>query len=182
MATGYTTNYHLAKPDYTDPADVAVLNNNMDIIDQQLLDSRQNVKEYNSVSAFPATGAADRIYVAKDTNLLYRWNGSAYVEVSKTVELGETSTTAYRGDRGKAAYDHANAKGSAFASGLYKITTNEQGHVTSVTPAVKGDIGLGNVDNTSDLDKPVSTATQAAINAVQFSTISTQYIDSLFAE
>ena len=26
-------------------------------------------------------------------------------------------------------------------------------------------MGLGNVDNTSDADKPVSTATQAAINA-----------------
>jgi hypothetical protein len=30
----------------------------------------------------------------------------------------------------------------------------------------KGDVGLGNVDNTSDLDKPVSTATQAAIDAI----------------
>ena len=31
---------------------------------------------------------------------------------------------------------------------------------------VKGDVGLSNVDNTSDLNKPVSTATQAAIDAV----------------
>lgn len=30
----------------------------------------------------------------------------------------------------------------------------------------KEDIGLGNVDNTSDMDKPVSTAQQAAINAI----------------
>jgi hypothetical protein len=30
----------------------------------------------------------------------------------------------------------------------------------------KGDVGLGNVDNTSDLDKPISTATQAAIDAI----------------
>jgi hypothetical protein len=29
---------------------------------------------------------------------------------------------------------------------------------------VKGDVGLGNVDNTSDLSKPISTATQAALN------------------
>jgi hypothetical protein len=29
---------------------------------------------------------------------------------------------------------------------------------------VKGDVGLGNVDNTSDLNKPISTATQAALN------------------
>jgi hypothetical protein len=30
---------------------------------------------------------------------------------------------------------------------------------------VKGDVGLGNVDNTSDANKPVSTATQTALNA-----------------
>jgi len=30
---------------------------------------------------------------------------------------------------------------------------------------VKADVGLGNVDNTSDADKPISTATQAALNA-----------------
>ncbi|OPE74609.1 hypothetical protein, partial [Bacillus anthracis] len=29
----------------------------------------------------------------------------------------------------------------------------------------KGDIGLGNVDNTSDADKPISNATQTALNA-----------------
>lgn len=31
-------------------------------------------------------------------------------------------------------------------------------------PTKKSDIGLGNVDNTSDLDKPISTATQTALN------------------
>ena len=35
------------------------------------------------------------------------------------------------------------------------------GYLTSVTAS---DIGLGNVDNTSDLDKPISTATQAALD------------------
>jgi len=33
----------------------------------------------------------------------------------------------------------------------------------------KADVGLSNVDNTSDADKPVSTATQAAIDALSFS-------------
>ena len=35
---------------------------------------------------------------------------------------------------------------------------------TGVVTLVKGDVGLGNVDNTSDLNKPVSTATQIALN------------------
>ena len=36
---------------------------------------------------------------------------------------------------------------------------------TGVVTLVKGDVGLGNVDNTSDLAKPVSTATQTALDA-----------------
>lgn len=37
---------------------------------------------------------------------------------------------------------------------------------------VKGDVGLGNVDNTSDADKPISTATQTALNAKQDTLVS----------
>lgn len=86
------------------------------------------------------TGETGKIYVDFNTNKTYRWSGSAYVVISETIALGETSSTAYRGDRGKAAYDHAAAKGSAFASGLYKITTNAQGHVTGATAVQKSDI------------------------------------------
>lgn len=35
---------------------------------------------------------------------------------------------------------------------------------TGVVTLAKGDVGLGNVDNTSDSSKPISTATQAALN------------------
>jgi len=61
-----------------------------------------DVLEYENKAAFPATGEADKIYVAKDTNLTYRWSGSAYVEISVSLALGETSSTAYAGDKGKA--------------------------------------------------------------------------------
>jgi hypothetical protein len=36
---------------------------------------------------------------------------------------------------------------------------------TGEVTLVKGDVGLGNVDNTADADKPVSTATQTALNS-----------------
>ena len=100
-----------------------------------------DVLEYSSRSAFPATGESGKIYVATDTNITYRWGGSDYVVISETLALGETSSTAYRGDRGAAAYTHAvTNKGSAFASGLYKITTNSEGHVTGASTVVKSDI------------------------------------------
>ena len=66
-----------------------------------------DVLEYTSKSSFPSTGESGKIYVATDTNLTYRWSGSAYVEISQSIALGETSSTAYRGDRGKVAYDHS---------------------------------------------------------------------------
>lgn len=96
-------------------------------------------------AALPVTGEADKIYVTIDTNLTYRWSGSAYVEISSSLALGETSSTAYRGDRGKTAYDHT------------FLTTNPH----SVT---KTQVGLGSVDNTSDISKPISTATQTALD------------------
>jgi len=67
--------------------------------------------------------------------------GTRLATISELLALGETSSTAYRGDRGAAAYAHAvTNKGSAFESGLYKITTNSEGHVTSATAVAKSDI------------------------------------------
>ncbi|MBS6517425.1 MAG: hypothetical protein KH353_04420 [Clostridium sp.] len=52
-------------------------------------------------------GEAGKIYVTADTNKTYRWSGSKFAEISASLALGETSSTAYRGDRGKAAYEHS---------------------------------------------------------------------------
>ena len=64
-----------------------------------------DVIECDAKSAFPASGDSGKIYVAKDTNLTYRWSGTAYVEISPSVALGETAETAYPGDRGLALSD-----------------------------------------------------------------------------
>lgn len=66
-----------------------------------------DVLEYDSQGKFPATGEAGKIYIARDTNKTYRWSGTAYVEISSSVGIGETAGSAYRGDRGKIAYDHS---------------------------------------------------------------------------
>lgn len=99
-----------------------------------------DVLEYNGKSNFPEEGESGKIYVDTSTNKTYRWSGSGYTEISASLALGTTSSTAFRGDYGNTAYQHATAKGSAFASGLYKITTNAQGHVTAATAVTKSDI------------------------------------------
>lgn len=103
-----------------------------------------DVLEYDGKANFPTAGETGKIYVDTSTNITYRWSGSTYVEIGSSLALGETSSTAFRGDYGKIAYDHASANGSAFSSGLYKITTNDQGHVTAAIAVEKADItGLG---------------------------------------
>ena len=97
-------------------------------------------KKTDGAYATEITAETGKIYVNLNDNKTYRWSGSAYVVISETIALGETASTAYRGDRGAAAYNHAAAKGSAFANGLYKITTNAQGHVTAATAVQKSDI------------------------------------------
>lgn len=97
-------------------------------------------KKTNGTYATEITAESGKIYINLNDSKTYRWSGSAYAVISETIALGETSSTAYRGDRGAAAYNHAAAKGSAFANGLYKITTNAQGHVTAATAVQKSDI------------------------------------------
>lgn len=83
---------------------VAELDANGKVPSSQLPSYVDDVKTYNSLSNFPATGEDGVIYIAKDTNITYRWTGSTYVAIGSNLALGETSSTAYRGDRGAAAY------------------------------------------------------------------------------
>lgn len=46
------------------------------------------------------TPEAGKIYICLDTNVQYRWSGSDLVEISKSLALGETSESAYAGDKG----------------------------------------------------------------------------------
>lgn len=131
----------------SDLALVATSGDYNDLSNKPDLSVYDSFDQYANLAAFPATGSADKVYVAQDTGYIYRWNGSGYSQMSAELALGETSTTAYRGDRGKIAYDHS------------LLTSGNPHNVT------KSDVGLGNVDNTSDLNKPISTATQTALNA-----------------
>ena len=158
-----------------------------------------DVVEYEGQEAFPKPGETGKIYVDTATNRTYRWGGSEYVEISASLALGTTSSTAFRGDWGQTAYSHAQAKGSAFASGLYKITTNAQGHVTAATAVTKSDItalgipgqdtnttysaattstaGLMSASDKAKLDGIASNATHVTIDSA-FSTTSTNPVQN----
>ena len=121
---------------------VAELDSTGKVPSSQLPSFVDDVLEYDSLSDFPLTGEEGKIYVAKDTNKTYRWSGSAYVEISPSLALGETSSTAYRGDRGKIAYNHSQATGNP--------------HGTT-----KADLGLGSVVNL-DQSKAIYSITRSS--------------------
>ena len=95
---------------YTKAETDQLLDGKADLVDgkipaAQLPSYVDDVLEYASVSAFPATGESGKIYISTDTNKTYRWGGSAYVEISESLALGETASTAYPGNKGKANAD-----------------------------------------------------------------------------
>ena len=122
---------------------VAELDANGLVPSSQLPSYVDDIIEVADYDHLPISGESGKIYVTLDTNKTYRWSGSGYTEVSPSLALGETSSTAYRGDRGKTAYDHSQDSGritSAVSSGLYKVAATAQGHVAGLTAVQKSDI------------------------------------------
>ena len=141
---------------------VAELDANGKVLSSQLPSYVDDVLEYNGMSNFPMTGESGKIYVDTATNLTYRWGGTAYAEISPSLALGETSTTAYRGDRGKIAYDHSQSthartdatavtasstNGNIKINGIETTVYTHPGSGTNPHGTTKSDIGLGNVGN-----------------------------------
>lgn len=137
------------------PEGVAELDENGLVLASQLPSYVDDVEEHDSLSDFPVTGESGKIYVATDTSLTYRWAGSGYVEISPSIALGETSSTAYRGDRGAVAYAHVS-------------DTSNPHHVT------KAQLGLDRVNNTSDSEKTVDKAVKDGAGNVIASTYETK--------
>ena len=98
-----------------------------------------DVVEYANLAAFPATGESGKIYVALDTNKTYRWGGTEYVEISESLALGETSSTAYAGNKGKQNADNI----AAILDGTQvvpKAQSDAAGRNIQVTYATKNEV------------------------------------------
>lgn len=82
---------------------------------------------------------------------------------NKSVALGSNTVTGTTSEFNAALTDNDFATLAGSETLTNKVLTAPS--ISSPTGLVKGDVGLGNVDNTSDLNKPVSTATQTALDA-----------------
>jgi hypothetical protein len=112
-----------------------------------------DVLEYSSFSNLPETGETGKIYVVTDTGASYRWSGTGYVEIIASPGTTDAITEGslnlfFTTDRAAAAAPVQSVAGR-----------------TGVIVFTKSDVGLSAVDNTADLNKPISVATQTAIDA-----------------
>ena len=137
------------------PEGVVPLGSNGLIAAQYIPGGLDEIKEYDNREAFPNSGEDNIYYLAKDTSLLYRWGGSEYVPVNPSLALGETSSTAYRGDHGLVAYNH-----SLIINGNPHGTTAAQvGAISSTEKGVSN--GVATLDENGKLtstQKPTYTA------------------------
>lgn len=138
-----------------------------------------------TVDETPVTPESGKIYVDINTNITFRWSGSRFVEISSSLALGETSSTAFDGFRGKAAYDHslitharvdATAVAASETNGNIIINGEETTvytHPTGETETnphgtTKEDIGLSNVENKSVAEINKSITSENISNALGY--------------
>ena len=84
-----------------------------DVIDGYLF---EGTFYYDSAWQEEITPDSGVIYIDRETNKTYRWGGDevGYVEISASLALGETSATAYAGDKGKALRDEFDTLATIF--------------------------------------------------------------------
>ena len=108
------------------------------------------------------TPESGKIYVDLIENRSYRWSGSKYIRVDEGVTLGETADTAYRGDRGKVAYETSQANAAAIGD-LSTLTTTDKTDVVSAVNELESEKLTGDVLTAQDIED-IKAAFQANVS------------------
>lgn len=126
------------------PNGLASLNESGVIPSAQLPSYVDDVIEVTQYDQLPETGESGKIYIVTSTNIQYRWSGSAYVEISKSIALGETSSTAYPGDKGKATTDIVNSLSDNLVNDVLVAQSNQDSVSLTVKSITKNSTNKSN--------------------------------------
>ena len=119
-----------------------------------------------TLTTFPNPGEGGKIYVDIDTGKTYRWSGTQYIVVSETLALGETASTAYRGDRGKIAYDYSQSVRTIEEGGTGATTVEGILANLGITATVEEINALHNVSSTETVQEQINTKVDSSNVAV----------------
>ena len=100
-------------------------------------------------------GNVNKLYATRDNTIIYRYNGTIYVSLTPDISGKEDIAN----KQNSLAVDVTNLKYPTVTAVRTHATDTNNPHAVSKTQ-----VGLGNVNDTSDANKPVSTATQTALN------------------
>lgn len=159
------------------PGGLAELDSTGKVPAAQLPSYVDDVLEFSTKAQFPQIGETGKIYVAKDTNLTYRWTGTQYLEISQSLALGETPSTAYPGDKGKANRDALNSMPTKLTSYLTPTTSTGELVKINYKYAAKDGLNYGPLQD-DNIDIPSATTT----NAGAMSAIDKGRLDDLYDE
>lgn len=159
------------------PSGLAELDSTGKVPAAQLPSYVDDVLEFSTKAQFPQTGETGKIYVSKDTNLTYRWTGTQYLEISQSLALGETPSTAYSGDKGKANRDALNSMPTKITSYLTPTTSTGELVKINYKYAAKDGLNYGPLQD-DNIDIPSATTT----NAGAMSAIDKGRLDDLYDE
>lgn len=159
------------------PSGLAELDSTGKVPAAQLPSYVDDVLEFSTKAQFPQTGETGKIYVAKDTNLTYRWTGTQYLEISQSLALGETPSTAYPGDKGKTNRDALNSMPTKITSYLTPTTSTGELVKINYKYAAKDGLNYGPLQD-DNIDIPSATTT----NAGAMSAIDKGRLDDLYNE
>lgn len=159
------------------PGGLAELDSTGKVPAAQLPSYVDDVLEFSTKAQFPQIGETGKIYVSKDTNLTYRWTGTQYLEISQSLALGETPSTAYSGDKGKVNRDALNSMPTKLTSYLTPTTSTGELVKINYKYAAKDGLNYGPLQD-DNIDIPSATTT----NAGAMSAIDKGRLDSLYNE
>ena len=159
------------------PSGLAELDSTGKVPAAQLPSYVDDVLEFSTKAQFPQIGETGKIYVSKDTNLTYRWTGTQYLEISQSLALGGTPSTAYPGDKGKANRDALNSMPTKLTSYLTPTTSTGELVKINYKYAAKDGLNYGPLQD-DNIDIPSATTT----NAGAMSAIDKGRLDDLYNE
>lgn len=159
------------------PSGLAELDSTGKVPAAQLPSYVDDVLEFSTKAQFPQIGETGKIYVSKDTNLTYRWTGTQYLEISQSLALGETPSTAYPGNKGKANRDALNSMPTKLTSYLTPTTSTGELVKINYKYAAKDGLNYGPLQD-DNIDIPSATTT----NAGAMSAIDKGRLDDLYNE